>query len=107
MAKFNVVQKKKRAQSQERKRRIHGDPVSGKLKLKEQPVSISGKRKRKLLKKWRRVRPDPTPPHPTRFNSSLCYVLIYLFVNCVMKLIAGPERGCGEGPDNYGRCRNG
>lgn len=59
MAKFNVVQKKKRAQSQERKRRIHGDPVSGKLKLKEQPVSISGKRKRKLLKKWRRVRPDP------------------------------------------------
>ncbi|KAK9914689.1 hypothetical protein M0R45_038451 [Rubus argutus] len=54
MAKFNVVQKKKRTQSQERKRRIHGDPVSGKLKLKEQPVSISGKRKRKLLKKWRR-----------------------------------------------------
>lgn len=98
MAKFNVVQKKKRAQSQERKRRIHGDPVSGKLKLKEQPVSISGKRKRKLLKKWRRVRPEPF---------ELVSLLICLFINYVMKLIAGAERGCGEGPDNYGRCRNG
>ncbi|XP_004307870.1 PREDICTED: uncharacterized protein LOC101298261 [Fragaria vesca subsp. vesca] len=54
MAKFNEVQKKKRAQNQENKRRIHGDPVSGKLHLKQQPVSISGKRKRKLEKKWRR-----------------------------------------------------
>ncbi|XP_024176033.1 uncharacterized protein LOC112181864 isoform X2 [Rosa chinensis] len=54
MAKFNEVQKKKRAQNQEKKRRIHGDPVSGKLHLKQQPVSISGKRKRKLEKKWRR-----------------------------------------------------
>ncbi|KAM5557926.1 hypothetical protein ABKV19_024982 [Rosa sericea] len=54
MAKFNEVQKKKRAQNQEKKRRVHGDPVSGKLHLKQQPVSISGKRKRKLEKKWRR-----------------------------------------------------
>ncbi|XP_050386589.1 uncharacterized protein LOC126802917 [Argentina anserina] len=58
MAKFNEVQKKKRAQSQEKKRRVHGDPVSGKLHLKQQPVSISGKRKRKLEKKWRRDQKD-------------------------------------------------
>ncbi|KAJ7949864.1 Serine--tRNA ligase [Quillaja saponaria] len=54
MAKFNVVQKRMRAQIAERKRAIHGDPYTGKLKIKPQPVSISGKRKRKLLKKWRR-----------------------------------------------------
>ncbi|XP_047323749.1 uncharacterized protein LOC124927385 isoform X2 [Impatiens glandulifera] len=54
MAKFNVVQKKRRALLSERKRAIHGDPLSGKLKVKPQPVSISGKRKRKLLKQWRR-----------------------------------------------------
>ncbi|PQM41228.1 uncharacterized protein Pyn_13325 [Prunus yedoensis var. nudiflora] len=54
MAKFNEVQKRKRAQKAERKRAVHGDPSSGKLKNKPQPLSISGKRKRKLLKKWRR-----------------------------------------------------
>ncbi|GMN44187.1 hypothetical protein TIFTF001_013390 [Ficus carica] len=54
MAKFNVVQKKKRAQNAERKRAIHGDPSTRKLKTKPQAVSLSGKRKRKLLKKWRR-----------------------------------------------------
>ncbi|KAK8480593.1 hypothetical protein V6N13_095634 [Hibiscus sabdariffa] len=51
---FNEVQKQKRAQRAERKRAIHGDPSSKKLKNKSQPLSISGKRKRKLLKKWRR-----------------------------------------------------
>uniref|UniRef100_A0A803NSP7 Pm52 protein n=1 Tax=Cannabis sativa TaxID=3483 RepID=A0A803NSP7_CANSA len=54
MAKFNVIQKKKRAQTAERKRAIHGDPSSRKLKVKPQNQSVSGKRKRKLLKKWRR-----------------------------------------------------
>ncbi|XP_041010932.1 uncharacterized protein LOC121254823 [Juglans microcarpa x Juglans regia] len=54
MAKFNVVQKKRRAQIADRKRAIHGDPVTGKLKTRPQSLSVSGKRKRKLLKKWRR-----------------------------------------------------
>ncbi|KAH1090740.1 hypothetical protein J1N35_017997 [Gossypium stocksii] len=51
---FNVVQKQKRAQIAERKRLIHGDPATKKLKNKSQSLSVSGKRKRKLLKKWRR-----------------------------------------------------
>ncbi|XP_065851722.1 uncharacterized protein [Euphorbia lathyris] len=54
MAKFNVVQKKRRECVRQRKRAIHGDPVSGKLKSRTQPLSVSGKRQRKLLKKWRR-----------------------------------------------------
>ncbi|XP_062153705.1 uncharacterized protein LOC133861866 [Alnus glutinosa] len=58
MAKFNVVQKRRRARLAEKKRAIHGDPSSGKLKIKPQPLSISGKRKRKLLKKWRRDQKD-------------------------------------------------
>lgn len=67
MAKFNEVQKRKRAQNAERKRAVHGDPSTGKLKNKPQPLSISGKRKRKLLKKWRRVR-----------LFSLCFYNLYL-----------------------------
>ncbi|XVF05010.1 hypothetical protein REPUB_Repub05bG0134200 [Reevesia pubescens] len=55
---FNEVQKQKKAQIAERKRAIHGDPVTKKLKNKSQPLSISGKRKRKLLKKWRREQKD-------------------------------------------------
>ncbi|GER46777.1 Pm52 protein [Striga asiatica] len=54
MAKFNVVQKRRRAAVANRKRQVHGDPVSRKLHQKSQTLSISGKRKRKLLKKWRR-----------------------------------------------------
>ncbi|CAJ2665238.1 unnamed protein product [Trifolium pratense] len=54
MAKFNVVQKRRRALVAERKRVIHGDPSTGKLKIRKQPVSLSGKRKRKLFKQWRR-----------------------------------------------------
>ncbi|XP_048325785.1 uncharacterized protein LOC125421298 [Ziziphus jujuba] len=56
MAKFNAVQKKKRAQVAERKRATKGDPHTRKLKTKpqQQSLSVSGKRKRKLLKKWRR-----------------------------------------------------
>ncbi|KAF4373395.1 hypothetical protein F8388_001462 [Cannabis sativa] len=45
MAKFNVIQKKKRAQIAERKRAIHGDPSSRKLKVKPQNQSVSRKRK--------------------------------------------------------------
>ena len=37
-----------------RKRAVHGDPHSKKLKRQTQNQSVSGKRKRKLLKKWRR-----------------------------------------------------
>ena len=55
MAKFNVVQKRRRALIAEKKRQLHGDPLTGKLKIKDQPLSLSGKRKRKLFKKWRRV----------------------------------------------------
>ncbi|KAK6235343.1 hypothetical protein SCA6_010680 [Theobroma cacao] len=51
---FNEVQRQKRAQRADRKRAIHGDAATKKLKNKSQPLSISGKRQRKLLKKWRR-----------------------------------------------------
>ncbi|CAN4085560.1 unnamed protein product [Withania somnifera] len=54
MAKFNEVQKKRRAIISESKRAKHGDPNTRKLKQKPQLHSISGKRKRKLFKKWRR-----------------------------------------------------
>ncbi|KAJ8771318.1 hypothetical protein K2173_026495 [Erythroxylum novogranatense] len=54
MAKFNVVQKRRRALIAQNKRALHGDPLTGKLRNKPQPLSVSGKRKRKLLKKWRR-----------------------------------------------------
>ncbi|CAN0881897.1 hypothetical protein LINGRAHAP2_LOCUS14491 [Linum grandiflorum] len=54
MAKFNEVQKRKRAAIAEQKRLAHGDPLTAKLKAKPQNHSVSGKRKRKLLKKWRR-----------------------------------------------------
>ena len=46
MAKFNVVQKQRRALIAEKKRQLHGDPATGKLKVKNQPTSLSGKRKR-------------------------------------------------------------
>ncbi|TKY50510.1 hypothetical protein E2542_SST27974 [Spatholobus suberectus] len=58
MAKFNVVQKRRRALIAEKKRQVHGDPSTGKLKIKNQPLSLSGKRKRKLFKKWRREQKD-------------------------------------------------
>ncbi|KAH9727983.1 D-xylose-proton symporter-like 2 [Citrus sinensis] len=54
MGKYNVVMKRKRAEKAVRKRAIHGDPVTAKLKNKPQNLSVSGKRQRKLLKKWRR-----------------------------------------------------
>ncbi|XP_052186676.1 uncharacterized protein LOC127797638 [Diospyros lotus] len=54
MAKFNEVQKRRRAAIAERKRASHGHPFTAKLKQKPQPLSVSGKRQRKLFKKWRR-----------------------------------------------------
>ncbi|PWA34210.1 hypothetical protein CTI12_AA621360 [Artemisia annua] len=54
MAVFNVVQKRRRAALAERKRSIHGDAFTGRVKHKPQNTTISGKRKRKILKKWRR-----------------------------------------------------
>ncbi|KAF5177047.1 hypothetical protein FRX31_033370 [Thalictrum thalictroides] len=54
MTKFNEIQKKRRAQSAEIKRKIHGDPLTRKLKNKPQTHSISGKRKRKNMKKCNR-----------------------------------------------------
>lgn len=67
MAKFNVAQKARRAALAERKREKHGDPYTKKLKQKQQPLSISGKRKRKLFKKWRKVSGSPS-------------VFLYLFI---------------------------
>ncbi|KAK4792818.1 hypothetical protein SAY86_023253 [Trapa natans] len=58
MAKFNVTQKRRRALIAERKRAHRGDPLTGKLNHKPQPLSVSGKRKQKLLKKWRREQKD-------------------------------------------------
>ncbi|KAI3807929.1 hypothetical protein L1987_23867 [Smallanthus sonchifolius] len=58
MAVFNVVQKRRRAAIAERKRAAHGDPATGKLKHKPQNTTISGKRKRKLMKKWHRDQKD-------------------------------------------------
>ncbi|XP_021752385.1 uncharacterized protein LOC110717906 [Chenopodium quinoa] len=54
MAKFNEVQKKRRALISQNKRASHGDPYTKKLKRQTQLHSVSGKRKRKNLKKWRR-----------------------------------------------------
>lgn len=56
MAKFNVVQKQRRALKSQMKRDVHGDPLTKKLKIKQQPTYVSSKRKRKLMKKKRRVR---------------------------------------------------
>ncbi|KFK43176.1 hypothetical protein AALP_AA1G089700 [Arabis alpina] len=54
MAKFNEVAKMKREAKADRKRAIHGDPLTNKLKTRAPVVSVSGKRQRKLLRKWRR-----------------------------------------------------
>ncbi|XP_039790360.1 uncharacterized protein LOC120656357 isoform X3 [Panicum virgatum] len=54
MAKFNVVQKNKRQWKQDRKRAAHGEPGTGKLKQRTAPVSMSGKRKRKLDRRLNR-----------------------------------------------------
>ncbi|CAL5057267.1 unnamed protein product [Urochloa decumbens] len=54
MAKFNVVQKNRRQWKQDRKRAAHGEPGTGKLRQRNAPVSMSGKRKRKLVRRQNR-----------------------------------------------------
>ncbi|RAL51522.1 hypothetical protein DM860_011024 [Cuscuta australis] len=54
MPSFNEQQKQRRAAIAEQKRARYGDPITKKLKQRTQPLSISGKRQRKLFKKWRR-----------------------------------------------------
>ncbi|CAL9214194.1 unnamed protein product [Arabidopsis halleri] len=54
MAKYNEIAKKKREAKADRKRAIHGDPLTNKLKTRTPVPSVSGKRQRKLLRKWRR-----------------------------------------------------
>ncbi|CAN6486499.1 unnamed protein product [Victoria cruziana] len=44
----------KRVQVKEFKRKVYGDPNTGKLKVKNAPLSVSGKRKRKLFRRmWK------------------------------------------------------
>ena len=116
MAKFNVVQKRRRAQISDRKRALHGDPKTKKLKKQTQPQSLSGKRKRKLLKKWRRVSSLPSlslfPSLSVSFFSFdlswlLCFSSIRCF-NCNGWLILGAKRGYREGSCYYyARCLDG
>ncbi|KAH0913468.1 hypothetical protein HID58_036789 [Brassica napus] len=54
MAKYNEIAKKKREAKADRKRAIHGDPLTNKLKTRAPVVAVSGKRQKKLLRKWRR-----------------------------------------------------
>ncbi|OAP13891.1 hypothetical protein AXX17_AT1G08410 [Arabidopsis thaliana] len=58
MAKYNEIAKKKREAKADRKRAIHGDPLTNKLKTRTPVPSVSGKRQRKLLRKWRREQKD-------------------------------------------------
>ncbi|ERN15576.1 hypothetical protein AMTRI_Chr03g51370 [Amborella trichopoda] len=58
MAKINAPLRNnmgdRRSRISDRKRKMKGDPITGKLKQTNAPTSISGKRKRKLFKKWRK-----------------------------------------------------
>ncbi|XP_010458101.1 PREDICTED: uncharacterized protein LOC104739451 isoform X2 [Camelina sativa] len=58
MAKYNEIAKKKREAKADRKRAIHGHPLTNKLKTRVPVPSVSGKRQRKLLRKWRREQKD-------------------------------------------------
>ncbi|CAL5021033.1 unnamed protein product [Urochloa decumbens] len=60
MAKFNVVQKNRRQWKQDRKRAAHGEPGTGKLRQRNAPVSMSGKRKRKLVRRQNREQKEAT-----------------------------------------------
>ncbi|GLJ39012.1 hypothetical protein SUGI_0795310 [Cryptomeria japonica] len=57
MAKFNApvrnYRQEQRSKKSQRKRQRAGDPSTYKLKLAPPPSSLSGKQKKKLLKKWR------------------------------------------------------
>ncbi|KAL6634699.1 hypothetical protein ACP70R_027370 [Stipagrostis hirtigluma subsp. patula] len=60
MAKYNVVQKNRREWKQDRKRRAHGEPGTGKLKQRTAPIAVSGKRKRKLERRLKREQKEAT-----------------------------------------------
>ncbi|KAK3158398.1 hypothetical protein QOZ80_2AG0136650 [Eleusine coracana subsp. coracana] len=60
MAKYNVVQKNRREWNQDRKRQAHGEPGTGKLKQRNAPLSMSGKRKRKLQRRQNREQKEAT-----------------------------------------------
>lgn len=84
MAKFNVVQKRRRAAVADRKRATKGEPFTGKLKVKPQPQSISGKRKRKLFKKWRRVSSPPLSLYIYIHTRMYLFYLSVFLVVCVI-----------------------
>ncbi len=71
MNKFNLplrnIQKERRANRSE-KRRLRSAAPSLKISVKPGPRSLSGKKKRKLEKKWRKV---CIPPPPLSFPSAL------------------------------------
>ena len=106
MAKFNVVQKQRRAAKAQIKRDAHGDPLTKKLKIKQQPTYVSNKRKRKLMKKKRRVR--------FSFLLSLVSTLYFQFkvsmlrIDCsfffFFRLFSGREGSFTDGSDEHGRC---
>jgi len=96
MAKFNVVQKRRRALVAEKKRHLHGDPYTAKLKIREQPVSLSGKRKRKLFKKWRRV-----------LHTLSLSILHTLNSHNLLFHSSGAKGRHSEWFDKHGRCSNG
>ena len=93
MAKFNVVQKIRRAQIAQNKRSIHGDPLTKKLKIRTQPHSVSGKRKRKLLKKSRRVWFPFFPFSSITLNNSLCIVYIFFSCDCLQEQKEAVDKG--------------
>uniref|UniRef100_A0A9I9EE57 Uncharacterized protein n=1 Tax=Cucumis melo TaxID=3656 RepID=A0A9I9EE57_CUCME len=51
MVKFIVVQKQRRVVRAQIKRDAYGDPLTKKLKIRQQPTYVSNKRKCKLMKK--------------------------------------------------------
>jgi hypothetical protein len=83
MAKYNVVTKNKREHSQDRKRRAHGDPNSGKLKQRTDHHVISGKRKRKLQRRDKRVGFDfLPPPRPSDCCTDGSLMLVWWGLGC-------------------------
>lgn len=105
MAKYNVVMKWKREKTQERKRAIHGDPKTKKLKeLSKHPSSLSGKRKQKLSRKLRRVSYASSLSLPLFLPPSLylisCFTALQEQKDAVEKglvTMADVEMACAEG----------
>ncbi len=86
MNKFNLplrnIQKERRANRSE-KRRLRSAAPSLKISVKPGPRSLSGKKKRKLEKKWRKVcipPPSPPPPPASPLPSFFPLGLVFLFL---------------------------